>query len=258
LDSIRLILGIAAIKGWAVHQIDFKTAYLNSKIDSTKPIYVKQPPIFYEMDKNEYVWKLKKSLYGIGCSGRNWYDCLHGFLKTELKFKRCEKEYCLYIKHIEKNGEMTPLILAVYVDDMLIMSPDVEMIKELKKTIGNKFKIKKIGEASYILKMKIERDYDNKRIYVSQKTYIEKLLRRFNVNEQQPLPNPQDINEQLKPGDKPNGKFPYRELVGSLQYLVTGTRPDIGNSVRELSKYLTCYNELHWRAGIRVYIWINL
>jgi hypothetical protein len=44
----------------------------------------------------------------------------------------------------------------------------------------------------------------------------------------------------------------YRGIVGSLTYLVRGTRPDIANALRELSKYLSCYNKTHWRAAQRM------
>jgi len=46
--------------------------------------------------------------------------------------------------------------------------------------------------------------------------------------------------------------FDYRGLVGSLMYLVRGTRPDIANAVRELSKFLSCYNKSHYKAAQRV------
>lgn len=69
------------------------------------------------------------------------------------------------------------------------------------------------------------------------------------------MATPQVTGIELEPETKMNAeqiaaqKFNYRGLVGSLQYLVRGTRPDIADAVRELSKYLSCYNETHWQAA---------
>jgi hypothetical protein len=51
--------------------------------------------------------------------------------------------------------------------------------------------------------------------------------------------------------------FDYRGLIGSLQYLVRGTRPDIANAVRELSCFLSCYNETHWKEARRVLMYLK-
>ena len=76
MESMNLVFAIATIMDYEIHQIDFKTAYLNSYLDPGTDIYMEQPSYFTEKDRLGYVWKLLKSLYGLGCSGRNWYSAV--------------------------------------------------------------------------------------------------------------------------------------------------------------------------------------
>jgi Reverse transcriptase (RNA-dependent DNA polymerase) len=258
MESLRMIMAIAAIEGWKIHQIDFKTAYLNSYIDEGTHIYLEQPPLFNERDRSRFVWKLRKSLYGLGCSGRNWYKCLHQYL-TKLNFKRCNKDYCLYMKlvEIEGNNSKIPIIIAVYVDDMIITSPDESLISDIKDKLQREYEIKDLGELNYLLKMQITRNENDKTVEISQRHYIETILERFELTEIEPCDTPQDVNVILEPSTLTKDEItkqniPYRELVGSFQYLATGSRPDIANAVRELSKFLSCYDETHWKAALKV------
>ncbi|KAF0712186.1 hypothetical protein As57867_004891, partial [Aphanomyces stellatus] len=87
--------------------------------------------------------------------------------------------------------------------------------------------------------------------------YIEVLLDKFNMVDCNPVSTPEVIGQVLKPSKLNPSEvkalnLPYRELVGSLQYLVTCTRPDIANAVRNLSKHLSCFDESHWKQAKRV------
>jgi hypothetical protein len=88
--------------------------------------------------------------------------------------------------------------------------------------------------------------------------YINNLVEKFDITESKPVSTPQLVGEQLTSESEMTTEqiaaqnFDYRGLIGSLQYLVRGTRPDIANAVRELSKFLSCYNRTHWEAARRV------
>jgi hypothetical protein len=92
---------------------------------------------------------------------------------------------------------------------------------------------------------------------MSQQGYVEVLLEKFNMVDCNPVSTPEVVGQVLKPSklspiEVKKLDLPYRELVGSLQYLVTCTRPDIANAVRNLSKFLSCYDESHWKQAKRV------
>ncbi|GMG16663.1 unnamed protein product [Phytophthora fragariaefolia] len=115
--------------------------------------------------------------------------------------------------------------------------------------------MKDLGEIHYMLKMEIKRDRSQKILSMSQHKYILDLLRKFNMEDCNPEPTPQaksmvlEKEAKLTPDQIAAQPFDYRGLVGSLMYLVRGTRPDIANAVRELSKFLSCYNKSHYRAA---------
>ena len=114
LSSVRILASLAVNMDMHVHQLDFKTAYLNAPIDYD--IFVEQPVGFEVKNNENFVWKLNKSLYGLKQSGRMWYFLLHDFL-TDLGFKNSAAENCIYFKH----SEISTIIL-VWVDDLLMAS----------------------------------------------------------------------------------------------------------------------------------------
>ncbi len=256
-ESLRLILAAAAINDWDVHQVDFTTAFLNGKIENGIDVYMRQPQGFLDKDHRDWVCKLKKALYGMASSGRQWYIVLHDHL-VSLGYKRCHKEYCIYVKTIIRDGETILIIVAVYVDDLAIASKDTRAIEELKKELCLKFKMKDLGELNMILKLNIKRNRKRKLIMISQEHYIRDLLVKYDLVDAPIATTPQDPTQILVPETKMTEKeilaqpFNYRGLVGSLQYLVRGSRPDIANAVRELGRFMSKYNVIHYTAAERV------
>lgn len=76
-DSIRIILALVAHCNLELHQMDVKTAFLNSDLDEN--IYMEQPLGFVEEGKDHLVCKLGKSIYGLKQASRQW------FMKTDQK-----------------------------------------------------------------------------------------------------------------------------------------------------------------------------
>uniref|UniRef100_H3G7R0 Reverse transcriptase Ty1/copia-type domain-containing protein n=1 Tax=Phytophthora ramorum TaxID=164328 RepID=H3G7R0_PHYRM len=113
-ESLRLLLAIATIKDFHVHQMDVSTAFLNGSL--FEEIYMQQPHGFRHGDASR-VCKLKKSLYGLKQAPRIWYALLNKFL-VSIGFCRCKKEYCLYRQKWEVNGVTHVVLICVYVDDI--------------------------------------------------------------------------------------------------------------------------------------------
>ncbi|KAF2343503.1 Reverse transcriptase RNA-dependent DNA polymerase [Trinorchestia longiramus] len=126
LTSVRMLMDIAVQKSYIVHQMDVCTAYLHAKIDCN--VFVEQPEGFIELDKNgeKLVYKLKKSLYGLKQSGRNWNNLLHQFL-VEQNFVQSLSYTCVYVRESDSGK----VIIIVWVDDLILASSNAVVLREV-------------------------------------------------------------------------------------------------------------------------------
>ncbi|KAF0703418.1 Aste57867_7640 [Aphanomyces stellatus] len=152
------------------------------------------------------VCKHLKAIYGLKQAPKCWYLTLHEFL-VSISFERCIKEVCLYIKRV---GD-SMVLLTVYVDDITITGNDNQEIEKACDALKQRFEMTDLG-------------------------YVEQLLEKFNMVDSNPVSTPEVVGQvlepsKLNPSEMKTLNLPYRELVGSLQYLVTCTRPDIANAV---------------------------
>ena len=154
INSIRMILAIAALRNLEVHQMDVKTAFLNGDLE--EEIYMEQPEGFIVPGQEKKVCKLVKSLYGLKQAPKQWHEKFDNTMITNgFRINECDK--CVYIKDTE-NGYV---ILCLYVDDILIVGSDDKMIKSTKNMLNSKFDMKDMGLADVILGIKITRISDN-------------------------------------------------------------------------------------------------
>ena len=130
-------------------------------------------------------------------------------------------------------------------DDILLASNSSDMMKETKFYLGSKFEMKDIGPANYVLGIRISRDRDSKLIYLDQENYLEKVLKKFKMEDYRPVSTPVSKGTILNKIMCPTNKIeleemivvPYAQAVGSLMYAMTSTRPDICYAVGLVSKY---------------------
>ena len=115
----------------------------------------------------------------MGCykASRQWYLKFNETIKR-FRFKENVENDCVYAKF--RNGKCIFLIL--YVDDILLASNDVSLLIETKKLLYSNFDMKDFGEASYVLVIEIHRDRKNGVLGLSQKAYLEKVLKKYNMH----------------------------------------------------------------------------
>ncbi|CAH2102025.1 unnamed protein product [Euphydryas editha] len=220
-------------------QFDVKTAFLYG--DITEDIYM-YPPEGINAPPN-YVCKLKRSLYGLKQAPRCWNNKFKSVL-NKFGFENSHSDQSVYIGCIEG----TKVYLLLYVDDGLIISKKKDVISKVVNDLKANFEIRTM-EAKNFVGLQIER-FD-KRIFIHQKKYIEKLLIKFNMNDSNgnSIPvDPHTILEKVETAAEEN--IPYREAVGSLMHLAIVSRPDIMFGVSLVSRFMNCYNNTHW-AGIK-------
>jgi hypothetical protein len=151
--SIQIILAIAAYFDYEIWQKDVKTTFLNGNL--TEDVYMIQPEGFVDATNAGKVCKLQKSIYGLKQASRIHFDeVVKGFDSIQ-----SEEEPCVYKK---ASGRFV-VFLIVYVDDILLIGNDILMLEAAKTSLKNSFSMKDLGEATYILGIKIYR-YRSKRL----------------------------------------------------------------------------------------------
>jgi hypothetical protein len=166
---------------------------------------------------------------------------------TSAGFVVNEADSCVYYRYGGGQG----VILCLYVDDILIFGSSLNVIEEVKKFLSNNFEMKDMGEADVILNIKLLREGDGG-VTLLQSHYVEKLLSRFGFSDQ-PAPTPYDPNVLLRKNRRiARDQLRYSQIIGSLMYLSSATRPDISFVVCKLSRFVSNPGDDHWSALERV------
>jgi len=250
--SLRTLLAVANERDMEIHQMDVTTAFLNGDLE--EEIYM-QPPEGQEDCKPGMVWKLERSLYGLKQSPRCWNTTIHNFL-TDQGFTRSLTDYATYTRGARKDQ----VILALYVDDLLIMGEDLNQVLQVKSALSSRFEMVDFGEVKTVLGMRITRNRTIGVLAVDQKKYAQGVLEKFSMASCKPLNLPMSGDNQLV---KAQGAFtewekqsmasvPYRSAVGSLMYLMVSTRPDLAAAIGVVSRFLENPGRPHWEAVKRI------
>ncbi|CAM8887559.1 unnamed protein product [Rhodiola kirilowii] len=199
----------------------------------------------------DYVCLLRKSIYGLKQSPRQWNikfnECM-----ISLGFARSKYDTCLYLKK-PKFGLI--LYLLLYVDDILIMSNYESEISKIKKQLSSNFDMKDLDIAKKILGINIVRDRPKKKMYLSQAEYIDKVLKKFSMDDSKSAMIPLGGHLVLSKEDYPKDEtarmkmslIPYDVAVGSV-YCMLCTRPDLAFGISVLSRFMSNLGERHWNA----------
>ena len=140
-ESIRTIIALAAILNLKLRQLDITTAFLNGWLK--EDIYMKQPKGFEIGGKENLVCKLKRSIYGLKQSSRCWNEELDKFMK-ESGFKQSASDPCICILNSDEL-----LLVAVYVDDIIVAGSSEVLMQRFIDKIGERFKIRYGKSASF-------------------------------------------------------------------------------------------------------------
>jgi hypothetical protein len=257
LESLRVIAHIAASLNWELHQFDIKTAFLNGILPEHEQQYMEQPHGFEVPGKEDWVYHLMKSIYGMKQASRVWNITFNGAI-VSWGFVRLSCEWCVYFR----SSPSGTVIFSVHVDDIFAAASSHEEMEAFKSLLQTKWEISDLGPAKFALGIAIARDRPSRTITLSQTAYINRLISRFEIGDARTADTPMIAGLQLRRPDdsapvapeiiKWRQQTPYRELVGSLMYLAVATRPDIAFAVGRLSSFLDCYTPEHWSAAVRV------
>ncbi|KAE8699949.1 hypothetical protein F3Y22_tig00110569pilonHSYRG00219 [Hibiscus syriacus] len=195
--SIRAVLALVASWDFHLEQMDVKTAFLHGDLE--EQIYMRQPEGFTQPRNEHLVCRLKKSLYGLKQSPRQWYKRFDSYM-IKIGYNRCEYDCCVYVKSLD-DGSFIFLLL----------------------------------------------DRDSRKLWLSQRGYVKKMLERFAMSSAKPVSTPMANHFKLSSEQCPKtdkevedmAKVPYSNVVGCLMYAMVCTRPDLAHTVSQVCKYMS-------------------
>ena len=186
------------------------------------------------------VCKLQRSIYGIKQASRIWNIRFDEIIK-EYGFSQNQDKACVY----KKVSGSVVVFLVLYVDDILLIGNDVLVLQSIKIWLSKNFSMKDVGEATYILGIKIYRDISKRLLGLSQSTYIEKMLKGFSMDQSKkgliPITHGVTLSKSLCPWTQDErthmSLIPYASVVGSIMYYMICTRPNVLFAPNVTSRY---------------------
>ena len=238
LKSIRILLAIAAYYDYEIWQMDVKTAFLNGNL--LEDVYMTQPEGFVNPKYPNRACKLQRSIYGLKQASRSWNLHFDEAVK-EFGFMKNEDEPCVY----KKVSGSAIVFLVLYVDEILLIGNDIPTLQSVKSWLGKCFSMKDLGEAAYILGIKIYRDRSQKLLSLSQSGYIDKVLKRFSMQDSKrgflPMSHDIKLSKSQCPTTKDErermDKIPYASAISSTMYAMLCTRLDVSYALSMTSRF---------------------
>lgn len=246
--TVRTFLAVAVARNWEVHQLDVNNAFLHG--DLNEEVYMRLPPGFSGASPGK-VCRLRKSLYGLRQSPRNWFAKLTSSLR-KYGFQQSHADHTLFT--YRKGDDI--LSVLVYVDDILVAGNNPTLCTSFKRYLDDCFRLKDLGPLKYFLGIECARSSEG--MFINQRKYALDILEEAGLLACKPVETPLPQNHQLALSTSPLFKDPaqYRRLVGRLIYL-TITRPDLSYAVHILSQFMQCPRQDHFDAAIRVLRYIK-
>jgi transposase InsO family protein len=248
--TIRVMLSLVTQFDLELQQMDVKIAFLHGELEET--IYMEQPLGFEVHEGKDMVCLLKKSLYGLKQSPRQWYKRFDSYMLKQ-GYQRSSFDSCLYFKG---SNILEDVYLLLYVDDMLLISKSTKKISVLKHVLSKEFDMKDLGDARKILGINILRDRENGRLLLTQQDYLDKVVEKFSMRGSKPVRQPLASHFKLSSSQSPKtasdqeymSEVPYPSVVGSVMYTMVCIRPDIAHAISVLSRFMSKPGREHWLA----------
>jgi hypothetical protein len=231
-NSIRLLLTMTVVHNWKTRQLDYVLAFPQAPVD--REIYMNVPKGFeIEGGDEEYVLQLHKNVYGQKQAGRVWNDYLRTKL-VKIGFVQSKYDECVYFRG--------SVMYVLYTDDSILAGPndkDIEQAIEDIKSAGLNITVE--GDLQDFLGVNIERRSDGT-IHLTQPHLIDQILNDLRLDQEnvaiKTTPARSSSILRTYPESKPfDGHFNYRSVIGKLNYLERGSRPDIAYIVHQCARF---------------------
>jgi hypothetical protein len=255
-NTVRLIIVMALVNNWHMQSIDFVLAFPQAPIKTD--IFMRPPKVPHDFiipdlpsfaDRFTNAYKLLRNLYGLKDAGKTWHDFLKKGLVTR-GWKASEVDSCLFTKK--------GIMLIVYVDDAILISPNKQMINFEIKSLQKDYDLTDDGELKDYLGTRFEKKPDGS-IELTQPKMIERVLRLVGLDPESTRTKMHDTpasDHKLLDQD-PDGKprlqsWNYRSAVGALSYIQAMIRPDTTMPVQQCARFSNNPSQEHEEAVKRI------
>ena len=249
--AFRFLFAIALFYDLDIDQIDVKIAFLYGLTNQL--IHVEQPKGKETKETRDFVCQLHKAFYRLKQSSRLWYKRLFNFLLEKLGFQRINADQSILTTSLGLNGP----IISKFVNDIMIMAPKrSSFIPKVKAELVPTFQMVDMGLISFYLGLRVDWNREEKTIKLSQPEYIEKVLRKFFLDQANPTNTPMKESTQLLPNNKRTAteakREKYQGMTGSPMFSIVEIRHDIAFTTSIASRYAKNLSHLHIKAVKRI------
>jgi len=259
-NSIKILLAKAADEDLELTLIDVCTFFLYGDLEEI--IHMEQVVGFEVEGKEDWVWLLLKSLYGLPQAPLCAQKKLKHNLTSDGKFKATTADDCVYTLIKQGKNDKAEAVLGAHVDDIPTVG-NKEGTQRLIKQLKKDFAIKVTEEPNVIMGVQIQRNRKHKWLKIHQEDYVNKILKKWKMDECHPTKQPldpgvlkYDLDEEIQPEyDEDESRAKYQEMVGELIWLLK-TRPDLQFPVNLLSRFLRKprKTQFNWVNSIHRYL----
>ena len=250
MESLRILLAVAAAEDLEIHQMDVVTAYLAGELK--EEIYMATPADL--PDSKGKVCRLRKGLYGLKQSARVWNQRIGERIKQSGMFAT-NGDPSVWVNQDRR------LILALYVDDIVRFAHNMHAMHWIKDILTTNFNMKDLGPVSTILGVRVRRDRAQRMLWIDQAHYVGDILKEYQYEKCKPLQTPAEGYEYFRPvgaGDVPFADTTrYQRALGELNWLVRGTRADLAFVTHKLSQCCHQPCERHWTGVQQVFRYLK-
>ena len=260
LIELRLFVTLSIYFKRILKSGDFKQAFCQAELPPDEQYILRPPYGCPETPPNSY-WLLKRSLYGLKRSARHWFEKATEILES-IGLKPLDNAPCIFKGTILPN--LPPLYLGIYVDDFVYFSESDDVEKEFQKQLQSKTNVDFMGTVTHFLGHKFQwqqctiNDTSHLRVHLSQTAFTDHLVELARLSDSSkpvitPYRSGYPVDAIIKPQPSPKDKhilqFQMRQLVGSLNWLSQGTRPDLSTITSMLAKYQNSPTATHVEAA---------
>jgi hypothetical protein len=216
--TIRAMLTLAISKGWPVHQLDVKNAFLHGTLSE---VVCSQLAGFVDPTQPHLVCRLNKSLYFLKQVPRAWYHYFASYL-VSLGFMEAKSDTSLFVYC---RGTDTAYLL-LYVDDIMLTALRPELLQRTTTALQQQFMMKDLGPFHHFLGISVEQRSDS--LFLYQRMYAQDIFKHDGMSDCKPCSTPIDTQVKISSdmGSSVSDPTTYQSLARALQYL-TFSRPDI-------------------------------
>jgi hypothetical protein len=250
--SVMIMLCLSAMFGWHIGSLDYAQAYLNADID--EECFLRAPEFLreYDEDGTEFVWRLKKVIYGHPKGSRLWAECLHKKL-TQLDFMQLATDQCVYAKWVKWNlndlkSDSYFVFVLIHSDDLIIISNKKEKMLNEKDKLLQAFD--GVDQGTLKSFCGVEIDISELKITLSMKYYWKKIMKKFGISPQDKEERP--LKTKINKDDCPaitdeKRKISYLQIIGSIIFGYTHCRLDLAFPVGMLTRVMHSPSETHFK-----------